>query len=407
MPVASPMRSRMRCSPRGPSVIDVSVQWNTMRSGPQSARSFAEWAISSAISASGRFHSPATRARVTWMPRPAGAKRLNCGSLRLLTDGMIRPMRARASPAWPSVRGAVAIASMGKTLRLDTQVAANSARSLSPAEGFAQFISDDSIVTNDSGDLEMVERVVGQLGLADGLVSAPAAQMLDELDAALDWGRLRALLGKRGGAGPGNSSYPAEVLLRCLLLGVWHSLSDPALEAAIADRISFGRFTGLSLHDRTPDHTTLWRFRQELAQDGLVDRVFAEITRQLEAKNLVLKRGTLIDASLVAARAKPPRKPRGEAAEAPTKPCADPDARGGRKGHKSVFGYKIHLGVDAEHTIIRRVNVTNASVTDTEPADGLISGDEQAVYGDQAYYTHARHARLREAGIKDRLMRRP
>jgi len=274
-------------------------------------------------------------------------------------------------------------------------------------EGFAQFISDDSIVTNDSGDLEMVERVVGQLGLADGLVSAPAAQMLDELDAALDWGRLRALLGKRGGTGPGNSSYPAEVLLRCLLLGVWHSLSDPALEAAIADRISFRRFTGLSLHDRTPDHTTLWRFRQELAQDGLVDRVFAEITRQLEAKNLVLKRGTLIDASLVAARAKPPRKPRGEAAEAPTKPCADPDARWGRKGHKSVFGYKIHLGVDAEHTIIRRVNVTNASVTDTEPADGLISGDEQAVYGDQAYYTHARHARLREAGIKDRLMRRP
>src|SRR5262245_58253945 len=76
---------------------------------------------------------------------------------------------------------------------------------LSPPEGFAQLISDDSIVTNDSGDLEMVERVVGQLGLADGLVSAPAAQMLDELDAALDWGRLRALLGKRGGTGPGRS----------------------------------------------------------------------------------------------------------------------------------------------------------------------------------------------------------
>src|SRR5262245_44002141 len=116
------------------------------------------------------------------------------------------------------------------------------------------------------GDLAMVERGVGQLGLADGLVSARAAEMLDELDAVLDRGRLRALLGKRGGTGPGNSRYPAEGLLRCLLLGVWHSLSDPALEAAIADRISFRRFTGLSLHDRTPDHTTLWRFRQELAQ---------------------------------------------------------------------------------------------------------------------------------------------
>lgn len=252
----------------------------------------------------------------------------------------------------------------------------------------------------------MVERVVGQLSLADGLVSPPAGSILDKLDAAVDWAPLRSLLGKRGGAGAGNASYPAEVLLRCLLLGVWHDLSDPALEMAIADRISFRRFAGLSLHDRTPDHSTLWRFRQELAGDGLVDQVFAEISRQLQANNLVLKRGTLIDASLVAARANPPRKPR-PGAPAQAKPAADPDARWGRKGKTSVFGYKIHIGVDAGHTIIRRVDFTDGSVTDTEPADGLICGDEKAVYGDQAYYTHARHARLTEAGIKDRLMRRP
>lgn len=252
----------------------------------------------------------------------------------------------------------------------------------------------------------MVERMVGQLSLADGLVS-PGGRMLDELDAAVNWTPLRALLGQRGEAGPGNSSYPAEVLLRCLLLGVWHGLSDPALETAIADRISFRRFAGFSLQDRTPDHSTLWRFREELARDGLVDQVFAEIGCQLEAKNLILKRGTLIDASLVAARANPPRKPRGAAADAPAKPSADADARWGRKGKTSVFGYKIHIGVDAGHTIIRRVDVTAGSVTDTEPADGLICGDEKAVYGDQAYYTHARHARLTEARIKDRLMRRP
>src|SRR5437762_60789 len=80
---------------------------------------------------------------------------------------------------------------------------------------------------------------------------------------------------------------------------------------------------------------------------------------------------------------------------------------GGRKGRKSVFGYKIHIGADRDHTIIRRVELTDASVTDTEPADNLICGDERAVYGDQAYYTHARHTRLTEAHIKDRLMRRP
>jgi transposase, IS5 family len=253
----------------------------------------------------------------------------------------------------------------------------------------------------------MVERVVGQLSLADGLVSVPGESILSKLDAALNWSSLRALLARRGGLGAGNSSYPAEPLLRCLLLGVWHGLSDPALETAIADRISFRRFAGFSLHDRTPDHSTLWRFRQELAQDGLVDEIFAEISRQLEAKNLVLKRGTLIDASLVTARANPPRKSRGEAPDAAVEPSADPDARWGRKGRKSVFGYKIHIGVDAAHTIIRRLEFTNASVTDTEPADRLICGDEGAVYGDQAYYTHARHARLRQACIKDRLMRRP
>jgi IS5 family transposase len=253
----------------------------------------------------------------------------------------------------------------------------------------------------------VVERTVGQMSLADGLVEAPCGGILDEVEAVLDWTPLRSLLGKRGGSGAGNSSYPSEVLLRCLLVGIWHGLSDPVLEEAIADRLSFRRFVGLSLHDRTPDHSTLWRFRQELGQDGLIDQVFAEINRQFEAKKLVLKQGTLIDASFVAARGNPPRKAKGEAEDAPARPSADPDARWGRKGKKTVFGYKIHTGVDAAHTLIRRVDLTDASITDTEPADGLICSDEKAVYGDQAYYTHARHARLAAAGIKDRLMRRP
>lgn len=252
----------------------------------------------------------------------------------------------------------------------------------------------------------MVERNVGQMSLADGLVRAARSSILDEVEAVVDWAPLRSLLGKRGGDGAGNSSYPAEVLLRCLLAGIWHNLSDPALEAAIADRLSFRRFVGLSLHDQTPDHTTLWRFRQELGKDGLSEKIFAEINRQLEAKKLILKQGTLVDASLIPARANPPRKPP-KGKQGPPAPSADRDARWGRKGKKSVFGYKVHTGVDAGHTIIRRVHMTDASITDTEPADRLFSGDEKAVYGDQAYYTHARHARLKESGIKDRLMRRP
>jgi transposase, IS5 family len=251
----------------------------------------------------------------------------------------------------------------------------------------------------------MVDRMIGQLSLADSLVSGVGESGLDRVTIAVDWQPVAAKLGSRNKAGPGSPGYPSLVLLRCLLLGIWHDLSDPALEAAIADRLSFRRFVGLSLHDAVPDHSTLWRFREELSKDGLIEQVLAEITRQLEAKGLIVKRGTLIDASLVAAAARPPRKPANEADTA--KPSADQDGRWGRKGNKTVFGYKIHIGVDAGHTIIRRVVLTNGSVTDTEPADDLICGDEKAVYGDQAYYTHARHARLTEAGIKDRLMHRP
>jgi transposase, IS5 family len=278
---------------------------------------------------------------------------------------------------------------------------------LSPCEGFAQLGAHDSLDQVILSEETMVERTVGQMSLADSLVEARRGGILDAVEAVVDWGPLRALLGRRGSTGAGNSSYPSEVLLRCLLVGIWHRLSDPALEAAISDRLSFRRFVGLSLHERTPDHSTLWRFRQELARDGLIDHIFAEINRQFEARKLVLKQGTLVDASFVGARGKAPRKERGPAEDAPPQPSADPDARWGRKGHKSVFGYKIHTGVDAAHTLIRRVDLTNASVTDTEAADGLICGDEKAVYGDQAYYTHARHARLAEAGIRDRLMRRP
>jgi transposase, IS5 family len=251
----------------------------------------------------------------------------------------------------------------------------------------------------------MVDRVIGQMSFADSLVSGVGETTLDRVLIEVDWQPVAAKLGSRNSAGPGSPGYPSVVLLRCLLLGIWHDLSDPALEASIIDRLSFRRFVGLSLHDEVPDHTTLWRFREELSKDGLIERVFAEITRQLEAKGLIIKRGTLIDASLIAAAARPPRKGASEA-DAP-KPSGDQDARWGRKGNKTVFGYKVHIGVDAGHTIIRRVVLTNGSVTDTEPADDLICGDEKAVYGDQAYYTHARHARLIEAGIKDRLMHRP
>ncbi|MGX5829336.1 IS5 family transposase [Mesorhizobium sp. 43Arga] len=143
-----------------------------------------------------------------------------------------------------------------------------------------------------------------------------------------------------------------------MLLGVWHGLSDPALEAQIRDRLSFRCFAGSSLSDRTPDHSTLWRFRDELTREHLIDKVFEEINRQLEGKGLIVKRGTLVDATFLQARGRPTKQPR-KGHLGPIKPSADPDARWGKKGKRSTFGYKMHIGVDQAHTVIRRVEVSD------------------------------------------------
>ncbi|MER8530002.1 transposase, partial [Mesorhizobium sp. M1272] len=155
----------------------------------------------------------------------------------------------------------------------------------------------------------MADRVLGQLSLADGLAASDET-IFDLVSKELDWALIRTLLGQRSGPGSGNTSYPAEALVRCLLLGVWHGLSDPALEAQIRDRLSFRRFAGFSLSDRTPDHSTLWRFREELTRERLIDKVFEEINRQLETKGLIIKRGTLVDATFLQARGRPPKQPK-------------------------------------------------------------------------------------------------
>jgi transposase, IS5 family len=131
-----------------------------------------------------------------------------------------------------------------------------------------------------------------------------------------------------------------------------------------------------------------------------LDRLFAELDRQLEKAGLILKRGTMLDATLIETVSTPPKRDR---------PSEDPDAAFARRQGKSgsTFGYKAHVGVDQGSGIIRSVITTPANVNDTTPADDLIRGDEKAVWGDAAYHTHAREAQLKRRRVKARLMRRP
>src|SRR5205085_1839238 len=133
------------------------------------------------------------------------------------------------------------------------------------------------------------------------------------LSQLVDWRPIASVLAPLEPSRHGAPGYPALPLLKALLLQQWYGLSDPGLEDAVADRMSFRRFVGLALDDRAPDHSTISRFRKALAEHGLTERVFAEITRQIDAKGFILRHGTMIDATLVEAQVKRPKPPKEEA----------------------------------------------------------------------------------------------
>jgi IS5 family transposase len=182
----------------------------------------------------------------------------------------------------------------------------------------------------------------------------------------------------------------------------------------LVDRLSFRHFLGLSLSEPVPDHSTLWRFREQLAKSGLAERAFALITTQIEKSGFVLKRGTLIDASLIRSAVNPPEPPDthlppdadGRPASKLVKSARDPDAAWTKKDGKYAYGSKMHVAMDQGSRIIRRLAFTPANVNDTVPADRLICGDEATVYADKAYDSNARRVRLKEMDIRDGIMRR-
>ena len=243
----------------------------------------------------------------------------------------------------------------------------------------------------------------GQFSFVEALMPSGWGQneRLGRLTELVKWYRFEKLLSGMRSEGPGRPGYLPLAMFKALLLQSLYGLSDAELEAALGDRLSFKRFVGLSLEDEVPDHTTLCRFRNRLVEEGLLDRLFAELDRQLDKAGVILKRGTMLDATLIETQAASPGTD--------GKASADPDAaiakRSGKEGF--TFGYKAHVGVDQGSGIIRSVIATPANVNDTVPADGLIRGDERVVWADAAYHTHARQAALKARGIKPRLMRRP
>lgn len=243
-----------------------------------------------------------------------------------------------------------------------------------------------------------------QTSLIDALIDPRLGSndRLSRIDALIDWSPIEAIVSKLRDGSVGRPPYPPLSMVKALYLQALYDLSDPGLEAALLDRLSFRRFCGLSLADRTPDETTILRFRHDAAEAEALQACFAEIDRQLEAKGLILKKGTLMDATIVAATHNPPTVAAGPGASHPREPGATWTKKNGR----SHFGYKAHVAMDQHSGLVRRAVLTGAKTYESEVADQLISWDERAVYGDKAYPKKARRMALKQAGIKDRIARR-
>ena len=218
---------------------------------------------------------------------------------------------------------------------------------------------------------------------------------LEEIDEAFDWGAFEVLLSPIHGSTKGAPGYPPVTMFKIVLLQQWCSLSDPAAEEAVRDRLSFRRFCGLPLDRETPDHASIWRFRQTIDKLGLSEALLAEGNRQLDARGLVVKRGTLVDATIIAAAVKRPPYDGGGVNP------RDPDARFAVKRKKTYFGYKAHLAVDEGSGLVRQAEMTSANVHDARMAEALIQGDEQGYFADKAYDSQAFRDTLERAKIMD------
>ena len=205
-------------------------------------------------------------------------------------------------------------------------------------------------------------------------------RFLAEMDAVIPWTSLVDLIAPHyPKAGNGTQPYPLERVLRVYCLQQWFNLSDPGAEEALYDSESMRRFAGIELGtDAVPDETTILRFRHLLERHELTEDVFIEVTAHLEAKGLLLRAGTIVDATIVAA----PSSTKNATG------TRDPEMHQTKKGNQWYFGMKLHAGMDRRGTI-HTVTVTPANTADITELPNLLHGEETTLWEDAAYAKEA------------------
>jgi transposase, IS5 family len=222
-------------------------------------------------------------------------------------------------------------------------------------------------------------------------------RFLAEMDAVIPWSQILGLIEPHyPRAGNGTQPMPMERMLRIYFMQQWFNLSDPAAEDSLYDSESMRRFAGVELiEDAVPDESTILRFRHLLEQHKLTEQIFGLVRGLLEHKRLLLKSGTIVDATIIAA---PPSTKNAEGER-------DPEMHQARKGKEWHFGMKAHIGCDTRG-IVHSLTTTPANASDIGQMPKLLHGQEREVFGDQAYWSEAHRQGALLRGIRYRINRR-
>lgn len=222
-------------------------------------------------------------------------------------------------------------------------------------------------------------------------------EFLGEMERVVPWEALVCLItpyapeGKRG-----RPPFAVETMLRVHFLQQWFTLSDPAMEEALHDIPLLREFAGLNWDTAVPDETTILRFRRLLEEHKLAPQILGLVNELLGAQGLLLRAGTVVDATLIAA----PSSTKNASGE------RDPEMKQSKKGNQWYFGMKAHIGVDADSGLVHTVRGTSGSVNDVVEANSLLHGEETQAWADAGYQGAAKRPDARD-GVRWNIAMRP
>ena len=231
----------------------------------------------------------------------------------------------------------------------------------------------------------------------------PKKELLERMEQIIPWAEWEKIVQPNYYKGErGNKPYPLERMLRIHVVQNLYNLADMAMRHELIDSRAFSEFCGIDSSNQVPDGDTIGRFRKLLTDNGLQEKLFDDVVRILESEGLILRKGTIVDSTIIAAPSstKNKRKER------------DLEAHQTKKGNTWHFGYKAHIGVDMDTGLVHTMEPTAANVSDVSMTSQLINGNEEEVYGDSGYIgaekrTDAKVRNKQGKKIKFKIMRRP